>query len=236
MLQDFTYLHRLTDGDNRINDVLYDVSSNTHSVFLNINSQKDIRKVAIYEYMGLASSLTADGIPTGNYSVMGLSGFASPLKVSIHQEEIYNQTLENINQNQQETNDKLDDVITEQESTNDKLEGFINGDPGVNNPTGSDDVKDMTDAEQNLVNNNNAGLEQGAQMQQNALQILSQYQNGFLVVMSLVNMLYHIPFFNALLILSMSVGIVAVLLNLGFMDTTIRTLSVRNKRTIGFKY
>lgn len=220
IIQGLTYLDDLTSATNKINDVVYDISSGTHTIYLSLSPTKDIRRVSVWEYMYLMADLESDGFTAGTYNVPGVAGFETPLKLSVTEKEAYNQTLENINQNQQETNDKLDDVISGQESIQDRIDELMNGNVGVTKPSGSGIIQDIMQSEQDLLDDNASNIHAGQALQQNALEVLANYQNAFIVFALLFNMLYQIPFFQSLVIISLAIGIVSLMFNLGLHAST----------------
>ena len=109
----------------------------------------------------------------------------------------------------------MEDVLDQQTQTNDKLDDIINGEVNPEAPEGADKVGDLDDAEGQLRDEAQVGLDQGVQIQQNVLQILEEYANGFAVFSWIFGLFAKLPFFSGLLYVSVALGTVSALLNLG---------------------
>lgn len=110
----------------------------------------------------------------------------------------------------------LEEVLGAQQDTNDKLDDIIGGSVDPESPSGSDIVGDLDDAESQIRDDASSGLQQGEQVQQNALQVLGQYLSAFACVSWIFDRFATIPFFSGLLALSFSLGICGAILGLGF--------------------
>ena len=126
-----------------------------------------------------------------------------------------NNKLDSIQSDQQQTNNKLDSIQGEQEQTNDKLDDIINGEVDPEAPEGADRIDDLDQAEGQLREEAQAGLDQGVEIQQNVLQILEEFANGFAVFSWIFGLFAKQPFISGLLYVSVALGSVSALLNLG---------------------
>lgn len=124
-------------------------------------------------------------------------------------------SMQDILNQQQQTNDKLDSIQGEQEQTNEKLDDIINGEVDPETPEGADKIDDLDNAEGQLREEAQAGLDQGVEIQQNVLQILEEFANGFAVFSWIFGLFAKQPFISGLLYVSVSLGTVGALLNLG---------------------
>lgn len=127
-----------------------------------------------------------------------------------------NQILEAVEAKLEQNGQKLDDILSSQDEMNDKMDNIINGEVDPELPNGSDSVTDLDDAEGALRDDAQAGLDEGTQIQQSSLDILGQYVNGFAVFSKIFARFSDIPFVNGLLSISLSLGLVSSLINIGF--------------------
>lgn len=97
-----------------------------------------------------------------------------------------------------------------------KLDDIIGGSVVPQTPPGSDIVGDLDAAEGQIRNEAASGLQQGEDVQQNALEVLGSYLSAFACVSWIFDRFAMIPFFSALLSLSFSLGICGAILGLGF--------------------
>ena len=109
----------------------------------------------------------------------------------------------------------LDEVLGAQKDTNDKLDGIINDKVDSTPPSGGGAVGDLDDAEGQIRDDAQSGLDQGLDVQQSALQILQQYWSAFACVGWIFNKFADLPFFSGLLYVSFALGISGSILGLG---------------------
>lgn len=126
-----------------------------------------------------------------------------------------NAILKEVEQKLADQGQTLEDVLGEQQDTNEKLDDIINGTVDPETPSGSDVVGDLDDAEGHIRDDASSGLQQGEQVQQNALQVLGQYLSAFACVSWIFDKFATIPLFSGLLALSFSLGICGAILGLG---------------------
>lgn len=117
--------------------------------------------------------------------------------------------------NQNVTNGKLDDMIGEQEDTNNKLDEIINSSPEPAPPEGSDDVNDVIDTEDELLQDAIGNFEDSESNLDNGESALRSYFPALRVVVRLLNLFLAIDFFKHLTFISLSLGVLVVLLNVG---------------------
>lgn len=125
----------------------------------------------------------------------------------------------------------LDDILDSQQDTNDKLDGIINGDVDSTPPSGSDVVGDLDYAESGLRDEAQSGLDQGASVQQSAIQVLGQYLSAFACVSWIFDRFSTIPFVSGLLALSFSLGITGAILGIGLSIARSYSVSSRSARS-----
>ncbi len=113
------------------------------------------------------------------------------------------------------TNKLLDKVNKQLEANGQKLDQIINDQVDPEAPVGSDIVGDIDDAEGQIRDEAQSGLDQGVEVQQSALDLIIQYASGFAVVGWIFNLFADIPFFSGLLYVSFALGIVSAILGLG---------------------
>ena len=109
----------------------------------------------------------------------------------------------------------LDDVLGVQQDTNNKLDGIINDKVDPSFPSGGDIVGDLDDAEGQIRDDAQSGLDQGASVQQSAIQVMGQYLSAFACVSWIFDRFSTIPFVSGLLALSFSLGITGAILGIG---------------------
>lgn len=141
-----------------------------------------------------------------------------------------NELLDEVNRQLEEQGKTMDDVLNQQTQTNDKLDDIINGEVNPEAPDGSDKVGDLDDAEGQLRDEAQVGLDQGVEIQQSVLQILEEYANGFAVFSWLFGLFAKLPFFSGLLYVSVALGTVSALLNLGLSAQSASHRSQRRKK------
>lgn len=113
------------------------------------------------------------------------------------------------------SNDLLEEVKDQLAEQGKDIDQIINGEVEPEAPEGADKVDDLDNAEGQLRDEAQIGLDQGVEIQQNVLQILEQYANGFAVFSWIFGLFAKLPFFSGLLYVSVALGTVAALLNLG---------------------
>lgn len=113
------------------------------------------------------------------------------------------------------TNVILGEVQKQLEANGQKLDDIMNVTVDPSAPVDSDVVGDIDDAEGQIRDDAQAGIDQGLEVQQSALDIVIQYASGFAVVGWIFNLFADIPFFSGLLYVSFALGIVSAILGLG---------------------
>lgn len=142
-----------------------------------------------------------------------------------------NELLDEVNKQLAEQGKTMQDVLDQQEQTNNKLDDIINGEVAPEAPEGADRIDDLDQAEGELRDEAQIGLDEGVQIQQNVLQILEQYANGFAVFSWLFGLFAKQPFITGLLYVSLSLGTVGSILNLGLsFDRASRAKAGKSKK------
>lgn len=141
-----------------------------------------------------------------------------------------NELLDEVNRQLAEQGKTMEDVLDQQTQTNDKLDDIINGEVNPDAPDGADKVGDLDDAEGQLRDEAQIGLDQGVEIQQSVLQILEEYANGFAVFSWIFGLFAKLPFFSGLLYVSVALGTVSALLNLGLSAQSASHRSQRRKK------
>lgn len=125
-----------------------------------------------------------------------------------------NAILKEVEKQLAEQGKTLDDIKQQQQDTNDKLDGIINGDVKPESPDGSDRFDDLEDLESGLLDDSQSGMEQGEQITQNALEVVLQYATAFACAGWIFERFTSIPIFTALLTVSLALGLYAFIVNL----------------------
>lgn len=126
-----------------------------------------------------------------------------------------NDKLDGVQDSLDDTNDKLDDVHGAIDDTNDKLDNITDHDPTPERPDWQDSVDDLEDVEQGALDNVQTGMDDADKTFSSALGTLKQYAASFAGLTILFNSFADMPFFTALLSISLSLGIVAAILGIG---------------------
>lgn len=142
-----------------------------------------------------------------------------------------NAILKEVEQQLADQGQTLDDVLGAQQDTNNKLDGIINDKVDPSLPSGGDIVGDLDDAEGQIRDDAQSGLDQGASVQQSAIQILGQYLSAFACVSWIFDRFSTIPFVSGLLALSFSLGITGSILGIGLSIARSYTGSSRSSRS-----
>lgn len=124
------------------------------------------------------------------------------------------QTLQDVLDAQQQTNDKLDGVIDQQEQTNEKLDGIINDKVDGTPPEGSDKVDDYQQAENELLDSVQGGSNEFDDVSINAWDRIFTYSQSFMAFGLIFKLFADIPFIQSLLYVSLTLGAFAFMLNL----------------------
>lgn len=127
-----------------------------------------------------------------------------------------NAYLDRIHTVLQENGQTLQDILGEQYTTNDRLHQIINGqiDPII--PSGGDSVSDALDQEHQITQDAFIGFQEFDGVQLTAIDVLSQYRLVLLAVSHFLSELINLPFFYSLIYLGLSLGVLAVVLNITF--------------------
>lgn len=110
----------------------------------------------------------------------------------------------------------LDDIKASQEETNEKLDDIINGEVNGEAPDGSDIVDDYESAEDELMDSVSGGSDTFDDMTLSAWDKIYAYSQSFLAFGVIFELFADLPFIQALLHISLSIGTFAFLLNLGY--------------------
>lgn len=113
------------------------------------------------------------------------------------------------------TNNILGAVENQLADNGQKLDDIINGNVTPEAPDGSGTVDDLDDVESGLRDDAQAGLDDGVQLQQSAFDVILTYLAAFNAIGLIFNLFADLPFFSALLAVSLSLGIFGLLVNLG---------------------
>lgn len=135
--------------------------------------------------------------------------------IQMAQNEKTQKLLDEINSQLEEQGQTMKDVLAEQEQTNDKLDDMMNYQPEPETPEGGEVVGDLEDVEDNLMEDVNEGFDEAEQLQLSVLETLLQYVSAFGAVSYIFDLFAWIPFIKILLSVSLALGIVSTLLNIG---------------------
>lgn len=125
-----------------------------------------------------------------------------------------NQILSEVEKQLADQGKTLDEVLESQKDTNNKLDDIINRPVEPETPSGSDVFDDLDDAENEIRDEAQSGLDAGLDIQNNVLDIFLQYTSAFAAAGAVFGLFSEIPFFASLLYISIAIGIFALLLNL----------------------
>ena len=131
-----------------------------------------------------------------------------------------NDLLTEVNKQLAEQGKTMDEIVNQQQQTNDKIDDIINYQPEVNTPEGGEVVGDLEDIEDSVMEDVNDGFSQAEDIQLSVFEILAQYVTAFGAVSYIFDLFAFMPFIRALLTISLGLGIVATLLNIGLSVST----------------
>lgn len=137
-----------------------------------------------------------------------------------------NELLEKVNEQLQEQGQTLDDVLSQQQQTNDKLDDIIGYDPDLSTPEGGEVLDDLEDLEDGLLNDSEDGLNSALDVQQSTLDILVEYFSAFGALAIIFNLFSTLPFFQALLYASLSLGVFSLVFGLSL--SVVKSVSERS--------
>lgn len=123
-------------------------------------------------------------------------------------------SLYELQQSQDKTNKILEAVEDKLEENGQKLDEIINGEVTPEPPVDSGLVDDANNAEQGVLDDTAAGLDDVDDVQQSATEILYQYWTAFASFSWVFSLFADLPFIYGLLIVSLSFGVIGSLLNL----------------------
>lgn len=109
----------------------------------------------------------------------------------------------------------FDGLKQEQGQTNDKLDNITDHEPVPEQPDWQDSVNEYEEAEKDALDKVQTGMNDASLSFDNALVVLGEYIGSFAALSVLFNSFADIPFFSALLAVSLSLGIVAAILGMG---------------------
>lgn len=190
------------------------VSFSTEVGFLNFSpaNDKDVIYVATFGLKSYTLTMTISSL----YRLQQQTGQTNVILKEVEKQLAdQGKTLDEVLQQQQQTNDQLGDLNDKQDQTNEKLDGIINDKVDSTPPSGGGAVGDLDDAEGQIRDDAQSGLDQGLDVQQSALQILTQYWSAFACVGWIFNLFADLPFFSGLLYVSFALGITGAILGLG---------------------
>lgn len=136
----------------------------------------------------------------------------------------------------QDQGKKLDAISGKVVDIENKLDDQWNADVTPNDPDGSDIVGDLDDIESGLRDSVSGGFNIGLDIFANATETISSYVTSFLVLSSILNNFMDIPFFNGILVVSLSLGLIGLLINLlGSIVGRARNVDARSSKSGGSK-
>lgn len=135
--------------------------------------------------------------------------------LDLAQSEKTQKLLNEINDQLADQGKTMEEILDQQQQTNDKIDEIIDHEPTPERPDWQDSVDDLEDAEQDAMENVQNGMDDANKTFDSALDTLSQYAASFAGLTILFNSFADMPFFTALLSISLSLGIVAAILGIG---------------------
>lgn len=130
-----------------------------------------------------------------------------------YQNEKSQEVLNKIEDSLEQQGQTMDDVLEEQQETNDILDDMVNSDPGSEVPEDADKIGDMADLESGVADS----VDQGSvnDVLGDASDSIEGMTSSFLAVASIFNLFADIQAIKYLLVLSLAIGFISVVLNLG---------------------
>lgn len=119
-----------------------------------------------------------------------------------------------------ETNELLDEVSTQLEEQGKKLDDIMNYTPSGAAPDGSDDFSDLHDQEDQLLGDVQNYLDSGLSYFEGAGSILLRLGNAFQAWKLLTAPVFRLPFANDILTISVSLGLMGLILGLSSVAST----------------
>ena len=137
-----------------------------------------------------------------------------------------NAILERVEQQLADQGQTLDDVLSEQQQTNDKLDDIITYEPDLSTPEGGEIIDDLEELEGGLLSDSEDGLNSALEIQQSTLDILVEYFSAFGALAIIFNLFSTLPFFQALLYASLSLGVFSLVFGLSL--SVVKSVSERS--------
>lgn len=134
--------------------------------------------------------------------------------IQMAQNEKMQKLLDEINNQLEDQGQTMDQILDQQQQTNDKIDDMTGYEPTPENPDFQDSVDDLEDAEQGALENVQTGMDDADQVYDSVFQVLGDYVQSFAAVSILFETFADIPFFSAILAVSLALGIVAALLGI----------------------
>ena len=126
------------------------------------------------------------------------------------------QQLDKNNAQLEDVGDKLEDLDNQQQQTNDKLDEIIDSTVAPESPDGDDTVNDYGDLEEGIMNDMSSNFSDADGYLTSATEIISKYGTALLAVSHLFGIFWKFPFFAELVMVAFAFGMFGTLLGVGF--------------------
>lgn len=126
-----------------------------------------------------------------------------------------NELLTEVNRQLADQGITMDQILDQQQQTNDKLDNIVDHVPTPENPGFQDSVDDLEDIENGALDKVEDGMDDADQVFTSVFDVLGDYLQSFAAVSIIFETFADMPFFTALLSVSLALGIVAALLGIG---------------------
>lgn len=126
-----------------------------------------------------------------------------------------NKILSSVEKKLESQGKTLDDILDQQQQTNDKLDDIVDMPLDPTPPPGADNITDFGDQEDALLNDTAAGRDEFNRVLGSSFASLEFYRSSFAFLTQCVTPIYNIPWIREILVISLGMGIVGFLLNIG---------------------
>lgn len=127
-----------------------------------------------------------------------------------------NKLLEAVEDRLEEQGKTMEEVLDQQQQTNDKLDEIIDSTVAPVAPEGDDTVNDYGDLEEGIMNDMSSNFSDADGYLTSATEIISKYGTALLAVSHLFGIFWKFPFFAELVMVAFAFGMFGTLLGVGF--------------------
>lgn len=127
-----------------------------------------------------------------------------------------NKLLQAVEDKLEEQGMTMEEVLDQQQQTNDKLDEIIDSTVAPEAPDGDDTVNDYGDLEEGIMNDMSSNFSDADGYLTSATEIISKYGTALLAVSHLFGIFWKFPFFAELVMVAFAFGMFGTLLGVGF--------------------